>query len=187
MKRLPVFITGNQEKANRLGRLLGLELEHLKLDLDEIQSSDPSVVIDHKARQAYGAVSKPVLVDDASMWFNALNGLPGPLIKLFVHAPSGLENLCRMADGLASRRATAQAYFGIYDGETMTIMHGEISGEIADHPRGNGGFTHGWDNVFCLDGHGGKTLAELSQKEFDEVYAQIRPIAKLKKYLEEKL
>lgn len=38
---LPVFITGNQSKAYYLARVLGVELEHQKIDLDEIQSADP--------------------------------------------------------------------------------------------------------------------------------------------------
>ncbi len=180
----PVFITGNLEKVGHLQRLLGFELEHISLDLDEIQAVDPSVVIEHKARQAYALVKRPVLVDDVSMWFDALHGLPGPMIKLFVQAENGLENLCRMADGLESRRATARAYFGIYDGETMVHMHGEIHGEIADHPRGDGGFAYGWDKVFCPDGYSGRSRAELTSEQYDQVYQAIRPIQQLKDYLE---
>ncbi len=183
MTKLPVFVTGNLDKVKHLGRLLDVQLGHISQDLDEIQSIDPEIVIGHKARHAYAQVGKPVLVDDVSMWFDALHGLPGPMIKLFVQAENGLENLCRMADGLSSRRATAQAYFAIFDGETMTIMHGEIRGEIADHPRGDHGFAYGWDKIFCPDGYGGRTRAELSKDEYDEVYRTIRPIHKLQKFL----
>lgn len=175
----PTFITGNQEKVENLHRLLGRRLSHCKIDLEEIQSADMNEVVAHKAKQAYEIINKPVLVDDAAMWFDELDGLPGPFIKFFVHAKNGAENLCRMADGLSSRRATARAYFGLYDGKTMHILHGEIRGEIADHPRGENGFAYGWDSIFCPDGYGGKTRAELNPDEYDEVYRAIRPIKEL--------
>ncbi len=42
MKQLPIFITGNQRKADYLSRQLGIQLDHQKLDLDEIQESEPT-------------------------------------------------------------------------------------------------------------------------------------------------
>ena len=100
---LPVFITGNQNKADYLAETLGIELAHQKIDLDEIQSTNPLEIVEHKVKQAYGIIQQPVLVEDVSLVFNALNGLPGPFIKFFVDAENGLENLCRMLDGLEER------------------------------------------------------------------------------------
>jgi XTP/dITP diphosphohydrolase len=181
--KLVTFITGNQDKADNLSRLLGIPLAHKNIELDELQSLHMDDVIRHKAKEAYRALHDAVLVDDVSMWFDELDGLPGPFIKFFVGAKNGAENLCRMADGLSSRRATARAYFGLYDGTNMTILHGEIHGEIAEHPLGNNGFSYGWDSIFCPDGYGGRTRAELNQDEYDEVYRAIRPIKKLREIL----
>jgi inosine triphosphate pyrophosphatase len=50
------FITGNQKKADNLSRLIGMSVEHIKLDLDEIQSLDLREVVEHKARQAYDKI-----------------------------------------------------------------------------------------------------------------------------------
>lgn len=180
---LPVFITGNEDKTKHLARLLGVELEHQKMELVEIQSKSPEAIIDHKVRQAYQETRLPVLVDDVSMWLDELDGLPGPFIKYFVTADNGLEHICRMADGLASRRATARAYFGYFDGEQVAIFNGEIQGEIAAHPRGDAGFAYGWDKVFCPDGYAGRTRAELSPDEYDDVYRTIRPIEQLRMFL----
>ncbi|MFZ1249653.1 MAG: non-canonical purine NTP pyrophosphatase [Candidatus Saccharimonadales bacterium] len=174
------FISSNQEKVDNLSRLLQVQLVHKNVELMELQSVNMEEIIRHKAEQAYEVMHSPVLVDDATMWIDELHGLPGPFIKFFVKAKNGAENLCRMTDGLTSRRATAQAYFGLYDGVVMTIIHGEITGEIASHPRGNNGFSYGWDSVFCPDGYGGRTRAELTQHEYDEVYKIIRPIKELK-------
>jgi non-canonical purine NTP pyrophosphatase (RdgB/HAM1 family) len=177
--RLVTFITGNQDKADNLSRLLGVPLAHKNIELDELQSLNMDEVIGHKAKEAYRALHAAVLVDDVSMWFDELDGLPGPFIKFFVGVKNGAENLCRMADGLPSRRATARAYFGLYDGTKMTILHGEIHGKIAEHPLGTNGFSYGWDSIFCPDGYGGRTRAELNQDEYDEVYRAIRPIKEL--------
>mgnify|MGYP003619857813 CR=1 FL=1 len=51
-RRLPLFITGNQDKADYLARILGIELQHQKLDLDEIQSTSLEEIVEHKVRQA---------------------------------------------------------------------------------------------------------------------------------------
>lgn len=45
MSQLPIFITGNQNKVEYLSKTLGIPLEHQKVDLDEIQSANPQVVI----------------------------------------------------------------------------------------------------------------------------------------------
>ena len=36
MAQLPVFITGNQNKADYLSKFLGIHIDHHKVDLDEI-------------------------------------------------------------------------------------------------------------------------------------------------------
>jgi len=77
------FITGNQKKADHLSRLIGMGVEHIKLDLDEIQSLSLREVVEHKARQAYEKVRKPVLVEDVALEFEEFGKLPGPFIKFF--------------------------------------------------------------------------------------------------------
>lgn len=59
-----VFITGNQGKADYLANFLDFPVEHIKLDLDELQSMDLRVIVEHKIRQAYAIVKKPVIVED---------------------------------------------------------------------------------------------------------------------------
>jgi len=45
---------------------------HEKIDLEEIQSLDLREIVEHKVRQAYDVVKKPVLVEDTSLRFTAL-------------------------------------------------------------------------------------------------------------------
>jgi len=177
----PVFITGNQNKADYLARILGVELEHHKLDLDEIQSINPEEVIEHKVKQAYEILQKPVLVEDTSLFFNALDGLPGPFVKFFVNAKDGQNIMCRMLDGFDDRTAYASAIYAYYDGKEMHTFVGRLNGVIADAPRGGGGY--GWDGVFEPEGYDGKTRAELSPEDDDESYAKIRDFGSLKEFL----
>jgi predicted subunit of tRNA(5-methylaminomethyl-2-thiouridylate) methyltransferase len=70
------FITGNQKKADYLAKYLGFPIEHIKLDLDEIQSLSLAEIVEHKAKQAYTKVGKPVIVEDVSLEFSVLGRLP---------------------------------------------------------------------------------------------------------------
>jgi len=175
------FITGNQHKADYLAKLLAVPLQHHKLDLVEIQSTSTEEIVEHKAREAYRQLGTPVLVEDVYLSFTALNGLPGPFIKFFVEQPDGLEKLCRMLDPFNDRSATGGCVFGYYDGSRMELVAGSLNGTIAEHPRGSGGF--GWDQIFCPDGYGGKTRAELSEENYGKVYATIKPLPALHELL----
>ena len=178
---LPVFISGNQNKIDYLSKSLGFKLDHQKIDLDEIQSADPKVVIEHKVRQAYALIKKPVLVEDTSLGFNALNGLPGPFVKFFVDTKNGLENMCRMLDGFEDRSAYGSVIYGYYDGKNLRFFEGRLDGTIAHSPRGGGGY--GWDKIFEPAGYKGLTRAELSPEQDIESYNKLRDTNGLREFL----
>jgi len=177
------FITGNPNKAEYLQKLLEFPIDHMRLELDEVQSVDLNKIVKHKVRQAYELAKRPVLVEDVALGFAALDGLPGPFIKFFVEADDGLEKLCRMLDGFDNRRARAECVFGYYDGSRLELLRGGLDGTISDHPRGEGGY--GWDRIFCPDGYGGRTRAELILEENETTYQTIKPLAELKALLKE--
>lgn len=182
MDKMPIFITGNQNKADYLAKMLGIELEHRKVELDEIQSVDLDEIVIHKVKQAYEHLQYPVLVEDVGLNFNALSGLPGPFIKFFIEAPDGLEKLCRMLDGFDDRSARAVCTFGYYDGTDLELFQGGLDGAIATSPRGENGY--GWDKIYEPEGYGGRTRAELSPEEDAETYPMIKPFALLRGFLE---
>lgn len=179
--KIPIYVTGNQHKADYLNRMLGVSLEHQRLELDEIQSVNVEEIVNHKVKQAFEILNKPVLVEDVYLSFDAINGLPGPFIKYFVEMPDGLEKLCRMLDGFDNRQAEAGCVFGYFDGSNFEIMRGSLRGEIADHPRGDNGF--GWDKIFIPDGFDGLTRAELDPFDDERTYATIKPFGQLRRFL----
>lgn len=181
MNKLPIFITGNQNKADYLSRQLGVAIEHQKVELIELQSTDLHTIVEHKLRQAYAVVGRPVLVEDVGLSFTALGDLPGPYIKWFVEHAGG-EACCRMLDGFSDRGAIIRCTFGYFDGEQIEFFDSESRGTISDHPRGENGF--GFDTFFINEGYT-ITRAEMSQEENERTYATtMKPFAKVKIFME---
>lgn len=176
-----VFVTGNPEKAANFAKHMGMEIAHQPAELDEIQTLDADELAGHKARQAYEQIGKPVLVEDVSFVYEALGELPGPFVKYFVIADDGVEKMCRVLDGFASRRAEARCVYAYFDGARLETFHGRIAGDVAAHPRGSGGY--GFDRVFQPDGFDGRTAAELDEAEYDMYYTTIKPFAMVRDFL----
>ena len=78
-----VFITGNQKKAEYFAELIEYPIEHIKVDLIEIQSLDLKEVVRHKLHEAYAQIQRPVLVEDVAFEFTALGRLPGTFTNPF--------------------------------------------------------------------------------------------------------
>ncbi|HEX9594815.1 MAG TPA: non-canonical purine NTP pyrophosphatase [Candidatus Saccharimonadales bacterium] len=175
------FITGNQRKADYLSKYLSHPVDHVKLDLDEIQSLNLKEIVEHKVSQAYEQIKKPVIVEDVSLEFAALGGLPGPFIRYFIENVD-LETICSMIDG-KSRKATARCVFGYFDGTNMDFFEGSLDGEIAKSPSGENGY--GFDNIFIPQGYT-VTRASLAEADDQKTYMQIKPFKKLKDYLKSK-
>lgn len=182
MTKRPIFITGNQKKADYLAKTLGIQLNHQKLDLEEIQSTSLEEIVEHKVKQAFEIIKAPVLVEDVALKFTALGDLPGPFIKFFIESPDGLEKLCRILDSFDDRSARAECVFGYYDGTELKTIRGGLDGDIADHPRGRMGY--GFDRIFQPNGYDGRTRAELDDDEDIQTYRIMKPFADLKEYLE---
>jgi non-canonical purine NTP pyrophosphatase (RdgB/HAM1 family) len=175
-----VFITSNMHKVKQVQKYLDYPVEHINLDLTEIQSLDPMIIVEHKAKEAYQHVKKPVLVEDTSLIFNSLGKLPGPFIKWFLQE-IGNEGMCKMLDDYKDRSAIAWILFAYYDGTSMHIFDIKQNGTIADHPR-EGGNAIGWNRIFIPDGET-KTLAEMNEDDKDRTSLRKRALIKLKKFL----
>ncbi len=78
------FASTNPIKLAEAGEII-LGLEALTLDLPEIQSTDPAVVVRHKlASVAALGLEDPVIVEDTGLAIDSWDGLPGALVKWFV-------------------------------------------------------------------------------------------------------
>ena len=194
------FVTGNKKKLEELQRLLGMTgdsssskdassselpftITNKKLDLPELQGEPEEIAIE-KCRMASLQVKGPVLIEDTCLCFNALNGLPGPYIKWFLEK-TGHSGLNNMLTGFDDKTAYAQTIFSLCmdpgpDGEVL-LFSGKTDGTIVQ-PRGSLDF--GWDPVFePFEGEGGKTYAEMSKDEKNEISHRGKAFRNLKEYL----
>ena len=173
------YITGNPNKAEYLAKLLDFPILHQKIDLDEIQALDLKKIVKHKVRQAYDLIKKPVVVEDTTLEFRGLGGLPGPFIRYFLEQMSE-EDICSLLNG-KDRNATARCVFGYFDGEKEVYFEGSIDGTIPEKPRGDKGY--GFDRIFIPEGYN-VTRAEQNEEDHKAVYLKIKPILQLKEFLE---
>jgi non-canonical purine NTP pyrophosphatase (RdgB/HAM1 family) len=163
--RVPLltFITSSAGKLAEVERILGRRLVRTSLPLEEIQAIDVEAVVQHKARQAYARLGRPVLVEDTGLTFAAWNGLPGALIKWFL-AALGPQGICKLLRDETNRAATATTLFGYDNGGECRVFAGTVSGVIPEAPRGTNGF--GWDAIFQPLGSE-RTFAEMTLEEKD--------------------
>lgn len=156
------FITSNKGKLEEVKRFLPILVNHIDIDLEEIQSLDLKEIVTYKAKIAYEKLHTPLLVEDTSVIFEALNNkLPGPFIKWFFIS-LGREGLCKLLDQFSSKKAQAISLFGYYDGYSLQTFEGKIYGQITAYQMTNKGF--GWDAIFIPEG-ATKTLAEMDKEE----------------------
>lgn len=179
MKSL-TFITGNLNKVAQLGKYLNFEVKHATLDIPEIQSLDVEEVATAKAEAAYALLGTPVLVEDVTLTFDALNGLPGPLVKWFLES-IGTTGLTKLLTGYENRSATAEVCFALRDESGVHLFTGTRQGSIADTPRGETAF--GWNPIFIPEGKE-KTWAEMNDDEQRETSMRRLALEKLQVYLD---
>lgn len=170
------------DKLRQVEHFLGMKLDHHKLDLDEVQDIDPPRVLEHKAKEAYRILGKPVLVEDTSLTFTAMGRLPGPFIKFFVHELS-MDGICKMMNAFDDRSGFADIIFGLYDGKEFRVFDGRVEGTVAANPRdGEAGIAHGWDSIFIPAGQN-KTFSEMNEDEYTNYSARKKAVEKLAKYI----
>lgn len=174
------FVSSNENKVSQIRRSLNVPVDHVNLDIAEIQSLDSRDVVFQKAIEAYKQLKRPVLVDDSSLSFSALGKLPGPFINQFLQE-LGPEGLCRLLDNYQDRSAIATSALAFHTGVDIVVFNASITGQIANKPRGNNGY--GWDTIFIPEGYE-KTRGEMDEKgkERDNTSVRKKVLEKLEIY-----
>lgn len=181
MKKLKnlYFITGNKGKLAEIESILGIKLQNIALDLDEIQEMDIEKIVRKKAIDAYSKIKQPLIVDDGGVYFETWNGFPGPLVK-FIDKTGGVDLVLRMLKNETNRNIVLKAAIGYHDGKDVQVFIGEIKAKIAQEPKGTNGWS--WDTIFIPESLD-KTLAELTNEEKNEISHRRKAIEKFKEYL----
>lgn len=166
-----VYVTGNENKAKYFSRMIGLDIDFIKVDIQELQSVSLSEIVTHKAKAAYEMLKRPVIVEDTKLSFTALGTLPGPYIKWFLEEMT-LEDICKLLSDFRDRSAVAGATIAYFDGHKLELFERELAGTIPEQPRGDAGF--GWNPIFIPKGSD-KTLGEMDEEQFEYWYKRIKP------------
>lgn len=154
------YVTGNENKLREVQKVFPkhIDLEMVRIDLDELQTLDSHELIRHKMRRAHAQVKKPVIVEDVSAELDCLNGLPGTFVKFF-ELRLGSDALYKLSgDG---EKVKIICTMGYYDGKEEIIVDGVLNGTVVA-PRGDRGF--GFDPIIIPDGYA-QTFAEMTEAE----------------------
>jgi inosine triphosphate pyrophosphatase len=159
------FVTGNREKFREVKDILkDFDVEQLDLDLPELQG-EPENIVKEKAKLASQKTKKTVFVEDTSLCFNALNGLPGPYVKDFIKK-IGVKGLYELASKYDDKTAVAIVGIGYCEpGKEPLVFQGKIKGKIVS-PRGDTRFQ--WDQIFMPEGFD-ITFSEMSMEEKNKI------------------
>ncbi len=171
------FITGNIGKLSEAKSVIS-DIEEYDIDLPEIQEVNAHAIIRAKLLEGLKHKKGEFIVEDTSLYFDVLNGLPGPLIKWFLKT-IGNEGLYNLVEKLGNNKAQAKTIIGYAkDAEHIEFFEGVVEGEIVE----SAGTGFGWDPIFKPLGHD-RTFAEMSSEEKNQISMRKIAFEKLKKHL----
>ena len=193
MSKTITFVTSNANKLREVSQVMStnktLNFINVDIDLPEFQGTAEDVA-KFKCIEATKHISGPVIVEDTSLSFNALNGMPGPYIKWFLKAV-GPDGLYKMVSGFEDHTAFAQCTFAYKENKDaeVKLFVGKCDGKIVE-PRG--ATTFGWDPCFepkaqpnvSSEGDKVQTFAEMDGLVKNGISHRGKALEELKQYFE---
>lgn len=181
MTRLLIATTnaGKQREFRRLLAHLPAEVvtpEDIGLDLKVDEPYDTYAENATAKADAFARASGLLtLADDSGIEVAALGWGPGVHSARWVAGGNNAERLLEALGDAEDRRARMVCALALkIPGESpIEVFSGEVIGEVAREPRGDGGF--GYDPIFLLSD--GRTTAELAQEQKDRVSHRGRAVA----------
>ena len=140
-----------------------------------------------KAKAANKLSGKMSLADDSGLCVDALNGAPG--LYSARYAGTQAEKISKLLEEMkdkTNRKAKFVCSMTLLDesGNILCVKTGECHGEIAHKAAGCGGF--GYDPIFLVEGAGGKTMAEMTEHEKNEISHRGRALRMILEFLSKK-
>ena len=158
-------VTSNNTKFNLGQKQLekyDITLVQTAIEIDEIQGEDVEVIIRDKAKKAYTALNKPVIVTDDSWTIPGLGGFPGPYMKSINHWFTP-DDFIRLTKDLADRRIYLNQLVAYQDEIETVIFKSDVPGELSKEARGT--FGPPIMKVAMLDGDNGLTISQIYDKD----------------------
>ena len=183
MQKEIYYVTTNDGKYEEVQEFIQknnpeIKLKQFKIDIDEIQSLSQKKIALDKAKKAWDIVKKPLLIDDAAIYFEKYNNFPGTLSK-FVSLGIGFEGIKKLIN------TGDKAYFLLHmiyvdKKDSITIFEGKCEGTLVQPKEFSGNPSLPYDCVFVPNGTN-KTYAQIRNTKESEKY--LYRIQALKKFL----
>lgn len=127
-----------------------VNLRVINVDLPEIQEVNTEAIAKEKALLGAQLAGGPCVVEDTSLQFTALGGMPGPYIKWFQDrlGCQGLYNILTAYQD-KSAQAVCTLAFCPYPHADPVLFTGVTEGTIVEPVEGRG---FGWDSIFVPQG-----------------------------------
>lgn len=155
----------------------------IKIEIEESEETFEKNAIKKAETIAKNLNGKMCMADDSGIEIEYLNGFPGVHTKRWFKGTDRERNLA-IIEKLKNvpkekRKIKFVTAIAISDGKNTISRTAKIEGYVAENVRGNNGF--GFDEIFELEN--GKTLAEISQEEKNEISARKRVLEEIKRQL----
>jgi XTP/dITP diphosphohydrolase len=163
------FATNNIHKFNEAREVLSenkISVGMLRIKSLEIQSDSLEEIAQASVTEAFEKYRLPILVEDAGLFVDALNGFPGPYAAHAYHT-IGNKGLLKLMENVDNRTATFKSVIAYFASplKTPTCFEGSVSGKII-HKESNAGdkMGFGFDPIFKPDKNT-KTFAQMNVAE----------------------
>lgn len=163
--RVIFFATNNVSKFNEARKVLAehrIAVGMLRVKGLEIQSNSLEEIAKTSVTDAFAKCHLPVIVEDAGLFVETLNGFPGPYTA-YVYKTIGNKGLLKIMNNTDSRKAffeSAVAYNSAQLDAPLCFC-GEIFGEITIQEKKENKAGFGFDPIF-RPAHSNKTFAEMT-------------------------
>ena len=161
------MMTTNRNKFLEAKAILAgfnINLTQVEEERVEIQADDLEEIARFSAETAAHLIGVPLIVEDAGLFIQRLNGFPGPYSS-YTLRKIGLDGILKIMEGVQDRGACFKSVVAFCSAPQnhAVVFIGVVTGTISLEKRGEGGF--GYDPLFIpLEGDG-RTFAEMSPLE----------------------
>lgn len=164
--RFIFFATNNVNKFNEARKVLEeykIAVGMLRVKGLEVQSDSLEEIAKTSVMEAFRRCNLPLMVEDAGLFVEALNGFPGPYAA-YAYRTIGNKGLLKLMKNVENRRAKFHSVIAYYSAELKSpiCFKGEVFGEITDEERrGNSESGFGFDPIF-KPAKSNRTFAEMA-------------------------
>ena len=166
--------------------IIPMEDYDLQIEVEEDQDTFEGNAIKKAETIARILEGRKCIADDSGIEIEYLNGFPGVETKRWLNGTDREKNLeiLEKLKGVSKEKRNIKfiTSIAVSDGKHTTSAVAEIQGKVAEKVRGENGF--GFDEIFELPN--GKTLAEMSSEEKNEISARRKALELLKEKIVEK-